>query len=301
MSEHVAGCVRSDQDLHALDAESQLEIMEAWFRRHFEYPSARTPYDAALCRYIWIWGGPYRGAEVLADRFAEAVPEDVIQELAAQLEVECREWAPRWDADTLDALLAQDICAIPDCLPVCLEAIDAILTLARADVGTARPALCRLLFTQLVAALETYLCDAFMGMVMNHGPLLRRFVETHPAFSGETFRLSDVFAQHDAVRDKARVVLYHFAWRNMERVRQLYQGVLGVCFPHDQAELLRAVRRRHDILHRGGAGGLVGDAAVTPEVVADLARLARGLALHVDEELQAVCRRHARAECRARL
>lgn len=302
MSRNVEGRACSDRELLALDAESQSRAMETWFRRHYEYPSARTPYDAGQCRYIWIWGGPCRCAEVLSDRFAEVVPEDVIQELAASLDRECREWAPRWDADGLDACLARDICAIPDCLPVCLEAIDAILTLSRAQMGTARPALCRLLYVQLVAALETYLCDAFMGMVMSHSPLLRRFVETHPPFAEESFRLCDVFTQHDAVRDKARAALYGFAWRNVERVRQLYRGVLGVCFPPEQADLLLAVRRRHDIQHRGRTGGLDGDAAeLTPRDVAELAALVRGLALHVDEELQAISKRHARAECRARL
>ncbi|GFK94987.1 hypothetical protein NNJEOMEG_02835 [Fundidesulfovibrio magnetotacticus] len=301
MSNAFACCPGPGPDLRLEDCETQLEIMESWFRGHFEYPSARTPYDQDQGRHQWIWGGPYRACDVLAGHFGGIVPDDAIQDLAALLDAECPEWAPRWDADGLDAYLARDVCSIADCLPVCLDAIDSAAELARQEAAAASPALCRALYVQLMASLETYLADAFLGMVMRHTELLRRFVENHPPFQAETMRLADVFAEYESIRERARTALYDMGWHNAERVRLLYRNVLGLVFPTEQAELLRAVRRRHDILHRGGAGKEGGLPAVGPAEVAELAGLVRGLALHVDEGLQRIHGQLARGEGRARL
>lgn len=54
----------SGDALRAADRETQLEVMETWFRQHFEDSAERTPYESAEGGYIWIWGG--LGADIIA-------------------------------------------------------------------------------------------------------------------------------------------------------------------------------------------------------------------------------------------
>jgi len=92
----------SKEELSKADRETQIEAMEVWFRRHFEDPAERTPYESAEGGYIWIWGGPYNAREELESEFSGIVPDDVIDELADKLEEECLEWAPTPSADDYD-------------------------------------------------------------------------------------------------------------------------------------------------------------------------------------------------------
>ncbi len=54
----------SGHALRAADRETQLEVMETWFRQHFEDAAERTPYESAEGGYIWIWGG--LGGDIIA-------------------------------------------------------------------------------------------------------------------------------------------------------------------------------------------------------------------------------------------
>jgi hypothetical protein len=52
--------VKNDYDgIEDASKEDQMELMEEWFRKHFEDPAERTPYESAEGGYIYIWGGPF--------------------------------------------------------------------------------------------------------------------------------------------------------------------------------------------------------------------------------------------------
>ena len=75
------------------------------------------------------------------------------------------------------------------------EAIADIRKLATALPNN--PILLRLLYANAITAMETYLGDTARKQVLNRPPLLRRFVESHPAFRGKKFAHSEVFKVHD--------------------------------------------------------------------------------------------------------
>jgi hypothetical protein len=71
------------------------EYMIYWFGRNFEDPAQETPYNSQEGGYLYIWGGPYDAREELADEFAELVPEDLIEEVAEEVESDgVVDWAP---------------------------------------------------------------------------------------------------------------------------------------------------------------------------------------------------------------
>jgi len=86
----------SAKDLQHLEKSEQIKVMKAWFYENFEDPAENTPYVSADGGYQWIWGGPYDASEVLSSEFGEHVPEEVIEEIAAEVQADgLYDWAPK--------------------------------------------------------------------------------------------------------------------------------------------------------------------------------------------------------------
>ena len=152
--------------------DTQFEVMENWFRNHFEDPAERTPYESAEGGYIWIWGGPHDAREQLEEGFGDLVAEDVIDELVEKLEGECFDWAPTPSPDDYDNSLIEDLARITEFYQNFSGAILDIEALLKTKVDDpVSPTFHRLLFVNVVTAMETYLSDAFINTVVN-SPLL---------------------------------------------------------------------------------------------------------------------------------
>ena len=86
----------SGEDLQHLEKVQQIEVMKTWFYDNFEDPAEKTPYVSAEGGYQWIWGGPYDASEVLSSEFGDHVPEEVIEEVVAEVQADgLYDWAPK--------------------------------------------------------------------------------------------------------------------------------------------------------------------------------------------------------------
>jgi len=75
-----------------LNSEGAKDQMKAWFQEHYKNPADGVPFDSAEGGYIYINGGPYDASEVLFDEFGTRYPEQLINEVAEELEAEATEW-----------------------------------------------------------------------------------------------------------------------------------------------------------------------------------------------------------------
>ena len=89
-------------ELGASDEETQLQVMEAWFRARFEDPAESTPYDSGEGGYQYIWGGPYEANDVIQEEFSGIVEFNVMRKLIEKLNSENWEWAPIAGPDDYD-------------------------------------------------------------------------------------------------------------------------------------------------------------------------------------------------------
>jgi hypothetical protein len=235
------------------EREAQLEMMREWFFKHFEDPAERTPYESVEGGYIWIWGGPYDAREELDAEFGDGVPEDVIEELADELTRECWEWAPTPSREDYDDFLVEDIALISEYHSNFISAIHDIEKLLETEVeGSVADCFYRLLFVNVITAMETYLSDAFINTVVHNPALMRHFIETTPEFQNEKVALSDVFSALEKIEQKANGHLVDVVWHNLERVKPMFRDTLGIEFPKDMGAVFRAIVKRHDIVHRNG-------------------------------------------------
>lgn len=279
----------SEDALRTADRETQLDVMETWFRQHFEDPAERTPYESAEGGYIWIWGGPYDAREELEGEFSGVVPDDVINELADKLEGECWEWAPTPSSDDYDNYLIEDIAHITAYYHNFAGAILDIKKLLKTKVDeTVASCLWRLLYVNVITALETYLSDAFISTVVNKPELMRRFIETAPEFQAEKVQLSEVFKAVKEIEQKARSYLIDVVWHHLERVKPMYRATLGVEFPADSGTIFRAILTRHDIVHRNGKTKDGKDIQITPKDITDLIGAVEKFVQEIDSQLAKV-------------
>lgn len=269
----------------------QHDVMEAWFRDRFEDPANRTPYESAEGGYIWIWGGPYDAREELESEFSGFVPDEIIGELIDELEGECYEWAPTPRTEDYDEYVAEDIAEISEYRRNFSFAIEDIQRLLKTEVDpTSAQCLWRLLYVNVITALETYLSDAFINTVLNRPTLMRRFIETCPSFQGEKIPLSEIFKAQEQIERKARSYLVDLVWHRLDCVREMYQTTLGIGFPSDIGVVHRAVVVRHDLVHRNGKTKKGEEITMTPKEITDLITEVEKIVESLDEKLSEVRR-----------
>ena len=242
----------SKDALRVSDSETQSDVMRTWFHQNFEDPAERTPYESSEGGYIWIWGGPYDAREELMSEFSDVVPEDLIEELATELENECWQWAPAPSINDYDQLV-EDIALITEFYDNFSSALVDIKTLLSTEVDdSVNTRFMQMLYVNVITALETYLSDAFISTVVKYPDLMRRFIETTPEFKAEKVSLANVYKAMDEVEKKAHAYLINQVWHRIERVKLMYRDTLGINFPSNLGPIFQAIQSRHDIVHRNG-------------------------------------------------
>jgi hypothetical protein len=244
-----------DFDLDALrDAsrEDQLEMMEDWFRLHYEDPAQRTPYESAEGGYIYIWGGPYDAREELEQNFQDTVAQDVIDELVEKLQGECWDWAPTPRREDYDSELYAAIRENQEAQNTFDESVAAVQTLLALKIQEPLAAVHRrLLFANVITAMETFLSDTFVNRVLADDDLLQKYLDTEKAFADRKFPLNKVLQVAEQIKAIATKELLEMVWHNIAKVKALYKEVLAIDLG-DLGLIAKAIQIRHDIVHRNG-------------------------------------------------
>jgi hypothetical protein len=238
--------------LRRSNRETKIEAMRTWFFSNYADPIESTPYDSAEGGYIYIWGGPYEPLDELQSEFGGLVSDDLIAELADELCGISWEWTGHPDYDE-DDYFFESIAASTEHKESFEEALSPIEDLVAVKIkGEKRKHLLKLLYVNIITALETYLSDVFISYVGNNSALLRKYIETAPEFKLEKVPLAKIFIALDEVEKKARANLIDIVWHHLSKIRLMYKVTLDVSFPDDISALFKAVAIRHDLVHRNG-------------------------------------------------
>lgn len=236
-------------------AETQIAVMRIWFFQNFEDPVNSTPYDGREGGYQFVWGGPYEADDELQAEFGRVVPYEVIEQLVEELDSISAEWSPhpnRIQPDIDDYLFEVSAESSHH-----YEAFESnILNIKRlmeikVEAADYQPFL-RMLYTGVITALETYLSDRFISSLNSDPRLQRKFIETTPEFKSKPIRLSDVFQAHEQIGKTVKDYFASFTWHRLEKVKPMYRDTLSVEFPPELGELFKAIKVRHDLVHRSG-------------------------------------------------
>jgi len=126
----------------------------------------------------------------------------------------------------------------------------------RPSTERATDAFLRMLFTQLISALETYLADTLIGEVLGDHRSTVKLLERDETLSQEKIPLLEAYTKWEAVEHRVKRHLNGILYHNLSKVDALYSIVFGVRLPYSdqehKARLNRAMVIRHDCVHRNG-------------------------------------------------
>ena len=131
------------------------------------------------------------------------------------------------------------------------DVLDVVSLLEQSISPLHKKCLHRLLYANVITALECYLSGFFISRIKDDKELLRRFIETTPTFREQKMSVSDVFQTMDAIEKRANSYLFGLVWHRLSDVSRIYKNVLGVSFP-DLTALRNAIQVRNELVHRNG-------------------------------------------------
>jgi uncharacterized coiled-coil protein SlyX len=248
----------------------QKDVMRQWFFENYEDPVENTPYESREGGYQYIWGGPYNAHEELDARFSGIVPYEVIEELAEELGFESAEWAGIPEYEASDDYFVDAIQSNVDPRKTAKEGLAKIQSLLAEKISSDLELhMFRLLYVNTITCLEAYLFDNLLNQVMSIEELKKRLVETSPEFAQKKMSVSKIYQKFENLDNDLREYLSSLLWHDLGRVKRLYENVYQIEFP-DISELAKAVRKRHDIVHRNGKTKDRSDVILNKKNVEDL-------------------------------
>lgn len=76
-----------------LTREEIIDEIKKWFFSNFEDPVESLPYESKEGGYIYIWGGPYEPRDEIENEFSGIVDDDIIDEVASEMEEISWDWS----------------------------------------------------------------------------------------------------------------------------------------------------------------------------------------------------------------
>ena len=222
----------NSSELNNKPHEFQIEVMRTWFYQNYQNPVHECPYDGQEGGYQYIHGGPYEAAEELFDEFGGVIDDEVIGELAEDLEAECSEWSGIPKPEDYDDYLFDIVGTIEkpyEELMTSIEDLKAMISMALN--GNKEQTMLKMVFTNTITVLEAYLSEYFIGRIESEPYSLRKFVESNKDFKQEKISLSEIFKEKENIENYTKEYLVDLLWHNIQKINILYQNTLGIEFP----------------------------------------------------------------------
>jgi len=143
----------------------------------------------------------------------------------------------------------------------------------------------KMLYLNVIIAMETYLSDAFINTVVNNKNLIRKLLKTSSEFEKRKFKVSELISWLENMKQSAEEHLLNIVYHNIWKVKNMYKDVLGVDFPDDLEDIQKAIMRRHDIVHRNGKTKDGMEIEIDKEDIKDLIEIVKDFIKYIDDQL----------------
>jgi len=233
-----------------LSDEEQINEMRDWFYENYKRPVDVCPYDEG--EYVYIWGGPYEPADVLSNEFSENVDEELIDELARELENESFEWSGLPEYDDYEEEIQKIISSMDLPITRLSENINSLRKILKIDFDyNIQNTLYNMIQAYSISALEAFLYEEFSRQILSDEDKLKLFFLKNADFQQDKIKLCELLL----LSPKERAIQYlseKVLWHNLDKVKNLYNGVFNFNFPENVDFLKHMIYKRHDIVHRCG-------------------------------------------------
>lgn len=269
--------------LPSLDIEAQIETVRGWFLERYKDPIESNPSSDG---YNHIFIGPNDIKDMLYETFQDFVKTETIDIVVAELIDQSSRWVNELDDSIIDPAWLDPTLPTAHFRQIFIEAIEKIDEIININIESKdiQNSLNRLLFANIIFALETYLSDAFIGRISSNRQCLINYVKNDKDIS--KMSLGKAFSITDSVEDTSKKYLISQSWHNIKRVKEMYKFALSCDFPKDISSICTAIEKRHDIVHRNGRDKETGvEILISKQNIQDLIKDVTKLVDHIDIQL----------------
>ncbi len=263
IGDKLASSTEEEQDSESQDANISphltIRAVKDWFLSEYEPLYDRSSNSFEDSEYIADLDGPFATLDVIKNKFWNVASPNVISKAVETLEdeFECFEWSKIPKDRDINNYYLENLGT--DSYKEFVTAISHIIKLSRPTDGPytlkseLEEPLNRMLYANIITAMESYLSDAFIKIVLSREERLRKFVETTKEFQNQKMSLSEIFTKMDGLKGEITDYLAALSFHNLAKVEALYSATLKVEFPKDSTRRIhKAIAIRHDIVHRNG-------------------------------------------------
>jgi hypothetical protein len=229
------------------------EIMRDWFYANYELPVDVCPYDEG--EYVYIWGGPYEAEEELMEKFGNVYDEEIIRELADELNNESWEWSGQtiYDEEDIKAFISSSNMPINNLY----NNINLMLELLNINLEEEhRNLLYNMIEVNGVSILETFLYEEFSKRILSDEIKLESFFEKYKPLKEQKISLDKLIKFSKSIKEIALKQLNDMLWHNLPKVSCLYKDILEIDIKNstDFEFLNNMVKVRHNVVHHCNCG-----------------------------------------------
>lgn len=175
------------------------------------------------------------------------------------------------------------------------NSLDELLNLLKTPLATPSSALNRMIYSQLIATMEAYLSDKILTLATDHTELKKRIITNGDFLKEQSLKVAEVLLEPDKAEKTFKVGLQSILYHDLKKVEKLYNITLLADFwpadPLVKTELERAVKIRHDCVHRNGADTNGKLHSFDEQTIRTLAQHVAALVDHIEEKAtDAICK-----------
>ena len=152
-------------------------------------------------------------------------------------------------------------------------------------MASAVPAFNKMVCLQHIIAVEAYLSDRLIKIVINDSEKLLALVGATPALRDLKPKLIDIAKEPNFVSSTAKDYLQRFSFHDLASVAGFYKAVLKIDIFENEAnerEMLDIIKMRHDLVHRSGRDNEGKDVTIDDDHITILKDLMRALVTRIE-------------------
>jgi hypothetical protein len=249
----------------------------------------RDSYEQKEGVYVDVLDGSYETLDVLNDEFANIITLDIIAKVAGEIEngFKCKEWSKIPKDNDIDEYFIENLnTEFHDNFKVAIRSIELLSHQAPVLKEELQQSLNRMLYVNIITAMESYLSEAFTHVVLSDELNVRKLVEKTPELQSRPLKLGDIFLRIDSLESEVQKYLMELIYHRLDKVRELYRHTLNIKFPEDLSSIFKAIINRHDIIHRNGKRKDGSTLTITSEDVSFLLNEVTSFIKEVDKQLR---------------
>lgn len=154
----------------------------------------------------------------------------------------------------------------------------------------------RLLYANIITAMETYLSDALIETTFNSSELINNFSSSNEETVKRKISINDALKGKkyilDIINEDMRSILYH----NIPKVKKIYKFTLAIDFHLEAEKLMKFVDVRHDIVHRNGKNKAREEIEISKEDIDDVINKVVEFITDLDSKLTFIVTNKSEAE-----